>query len=154
MTYLLDTSCLVAAVSPWHEHHQATRDDLTRRRERRETAVMAGPCVVEAYAVLTRLPPPHRLDGATVRTLLEGNWGDADIVAPAKSDWWNVVSRAPERGIAGGQIYDAVIAACARHGRVSTIVTWNLAHFALVAGDLEVVTPDGQRAARDGPRSV
>ena len=53
--FLPDTSCLVAAVCSWHEHHQATSAELSRRVEHGEVLVLAAPALVEAYAVLTRL---------------------------------------------------------------------------------------------------
>ena len=56
--FLPDTSCLVAAVCWWHENHAATAQELARRARPREEMVMAAPALVEAYAVLTRLPPP------------------------------------------------------------------------------------------------
>src|SRR6184192_3362205 len=59
--FLLDTSCLVAAVCSWHMHHEATAAEISRRLSRGEEPVMAAPALVEAYAVLTRLPAPHRL---------------------------------------------------------------------------------------------
>jgi hypothetical protein len=36
--------------------------------------IVAAPALVEAYAVLTRLPPPHRLSPQTALTLLENNF--------------------------------------------------------------------------------
>ena len=59
--FLPDTSCLVAAVCSWHEHHPATVEELVRRAKRREETVMAAPALIETYSVLTRLPPPYRL---------------------------------------------------------------------------------------------
>ena len=41
--------------------------------------MVAAPALVEAYAVLTRLPPPHRLSPADALALLE-----ADFIHPAK----------------------------------------------------------------------
>jgi hypothetical protein len=36
--------------------------------------IVAAPALTEAYAVLTRLPPPHRLSPQTALTLLENNF--------------------------------------------------------------------------------
>ena len=52
---------MVAAVCSWHEHHQAAIGEIERRLRRRETIIVAAPALVETFAVLTRLPSPHRL---------------------------------------------------------------------------------------------
>ena len=41
--FLLDTSCLVAAVCSWHMHHEATAAEISRRLSRGEEPVMAAP---------------------------------------------------------------------------------------------------------------
>ncbi|MBI3961653.1 MAG: PIN domain-containing protein [Deinococcus sp.] len=140
--FLLDTSCLVAAVCQWHEHHQATREELERRRRARQALVMAAPALIEAYAVLTRLPPPHRLSPSDTLALLEGNWGKADTVALSPIEYWRLLKLLPDAGVTGGQAYDAVIVACARKAGVEVLLTWNLAHFARFQDDdLAIMAP-------------
>ncbi|HYE88513.1 MAG TPA: hypothetical protein VEA16_19260, partial [Vicinamibacterales bacterium] len=75
MRVLIDANCLVAAALPQHEHHATTLADLARRRAAGHTFVTAAHAVLEAYAVLTRLPPPHRLAPADAATVLDRNWG-------------------------------------------------------------------------------
>ena len=72
--FLCDTSCLVAAVCGWHEHHTRTVAELDGRARSGDELVIASHSLVETYAVLTRLPSPHRLTPATTMTLLEANW--------------------------------------------------------------------------------
>ena len=60
-SYLIDTSCLVAAVCDWHRHHETTRKEIERRTAAGETPVLSAHSLAEAYSVLTRLPEPHRL---------------------------------------------------------------------------------------------
>lgn len=139
--YLLDTSCLVAAVCTWHEHHEATAADIARRRALGQQLVLAAPSLVETYAVLTRLPPPHRLGAADAWALLDGNWRDVNVAALTARESWKIVGAAAAGDIRGGQTYDAVIAACARKAHVAELVTWNLAHFGRVKGDLTIVAP-------------
>lgn len=52
---------MVAAVCTWHEHHDRAAREIEQRLRRGEKMLVAGPALVESYAVLTRLPPPHRL---------------------------------------------------------------------------------------------
>jgi len=57
---------MIAAVCSWHEQHEAAANEIERRLAGRAKMIVAAPALVEAYAVLTRLPPPHqcsRTDG-------------------------------------------------------------------------------------------
>lgn len=56
---------MIAAVCAWHEHHTRATEEIERRLSRGEEMIVAAPALVEAYAVLTRLPPPHRLSQRT-----------------------------------------------------------------------------------------
>lgn len=138
---LLDTTCLVAALCAWHEHHEATRTDLERRLRARERLVVAAPSLVESYAVLTRLPPPHRLSAHDAWRLLDGNWSGSDVVALSVSEYRRVIRDSRDNGVHGGRVYDAVIAACARKAGARTLVTWNLAHFHGLDASVDVVAP-------------
>lgn len=132
----------MALACAWHEHHEATRTDLERREHAGESIGVACHSLVEAYAVLTRLPPPHRLSPAEAHAVLRGSWknGAASVLSPAEH--WELLESAAAGSIAGGRTYDALIAACARRAGASVLLTWNLAHFASLGGDgLEVATP-------------
>jgi predicted nucleic acid-binding protein len=139
--FLPDTSCLVATVCSWHEHHRATVEELARRARQRETIVMAAPALIETYAVLTRLPPPYRMRPADALAVMEGNWSHIEVTAVAGTDIWPLLRALPEPGIAGGSTYDAVVATCARKSGVDVILTWNVAHFERVAEDIDVRPP-------------
>lgn len=120
---------MIAAALPQHEHHQATVDDLVRRRAAGQTLLMAAGAVLEAYAVLTRLPPPHRLAPADAIAVLERNWASSESVALTGPETWRALRQQASTGVAGGRIYDGVIAACARKGKAAEILTWNARHF-------------------------
>lgn len=139
--FLPDTSCLVAALCSWHEHHSATAEDLARRTKRGETLVAAGPVLIETYAVLTRLPPPHRMKPRDVLAVLEGSFGGADVVTLSGTETWALLKMLPGAGIAGGSAYDALVAACARKAQVDAILTWNRRDFQRVAEGMEVTSP-------------
>lgn len=128
--FLLDTSCMIAAVCSWHEHHGAAAGEIEDRLGRGEELVSAAPALIETYAVLTRLPAPHRLDAVTAQTLVHANFIEGKVVvAPAADALCQLLRTAPERGIAGGLTYDAVIAACLVDAGSSVIVTFNERHF-------------------------
>ena len=133
---------MVAAVCSWHEHHEAAANEIERRLDRREKMIVAAPALVETYAVLTRLPPPHRLSPETAFILLESNFmKSATVVALNAKSYASLLLRAPKNGIAGGRTYDAVIGACAERGKISTVLTFNAGDFTALGQDFAVVIP-------------
>lgn len=128
-SYLLDTSCLVAAVCAWHRFHDATRREIERRRAAGQTLVLAAHSLAETFSVLTRLPEPHRLRPDDALTLIEANWGETRLVALGAKDYRETLRQCRDARIGGGAVYDALIAACARKARVATLVTWDLEGF-------------------------
>ena len=141
--FLPDTSCMVAAVCAWHEHHARAREEIERRLRRAETMLVAAPTLVEAYAVLTRLPSPHRLSPADALALLEADFiAVGTILALDGEAYVALLRRAPEDGISGGRMYDAVIAACASKTKGTTVLTFNASHFAPFSRrGVEIVVP-------------
>ncbi len=106
----VDTSIVVAGLVADHTRHEAARAVLA-----------AGPAIpahvaFESYSVLTRLPSPGRLSPAVVSTLLERAFAGR-YVALSASEQATLLADLPGKGIAGGAVYDALVAATARrHG--------------------------------------
>ena len=121
---------MVAAVCSWHERHEQSRAGIERRLRRGERLTVAAHALVEAYAVLTRLPAPHRLTPADAWALVGGNFGDpARIVTLDAEAYVSLLGELAASGIAGGRSYDALIAECASRGGASTLLTLNRRHF-------------------------
>jgi predicted nucleic acid-binding protein len=137
----LDTSCVVALVCEWHEHHAATTSAVDERLDRGVGLAIAAPVLVEAYSVLTRLPAPYRISPDVALHLLSENFQrKARTVALSADDHWSLLGRAPAAGVHGGRTYDAAIAACARKARARELLTLNLRHFAMFADDSLLIT--------------
>lgn len=142
--FLPDTSCMVAAVCTWHVHHARAAREIEHRLAGGEGIVVAAPALVEAYSVLTRFPPPHRLSPVEALALLEANFmGDAvEAAVLAPDEYRRLVRTAPEQGIAGGGIYDAVIMACALGAGAEALLTFNDRQFRpLAVQGIQVVVP-------------
>lgn len=142
--FLPDTSCMVAAICGWHEHHARAAAEIERRLESGDALVVAAPALVETYAVLTRLPSPHRLSPTDSQALLEASFlsDGAETVALDADGYVRLLRGAAERGIAGGRTYDAVIVTCAQSAGVDAILTFNERQFrALASKDTEIVVP-------------
>jgi predicted nucleic acid-binding protein len=50
-------------------------------------------------------------------------------IALDQDEYFSAITNAAAAGIAGGAIYDALIARCALKGNAAVIYTWNLDHF-------------------------
>ena len=112
---VVDTSVVVAAFASWHESHALALRALAER------PALPVPCALETYAVLTRLPPPHRARPDVVRDFLAATFpGPRLSLDPAVAG--RLIDSLVERGVSGGAAYDAVIALVAV-GVGATLVT-------------------------------
>lgn len=133
---------MIAAVCTWHEHHAAAAAEIERRLERGERSVVAAPALAEAYAVLTRLPAPHRLSPSDAWTLIEANFvAQSRIIALAGDVYVRILHGLAGRAVGGGRTYDALIAECAREGKATSLLTFNRRHFDPAPEGLSVVEP-------------
>lgn len=135
---------MVAAVSSWHQHHPTAAHEIEQRLTRGEGVVIAAPALVEAYSVLTRMPHPNRLSPQAALTVLRESFVNrAEAIAALDSnEYLRLILGAPERQIAGGSTYDAVIVACALKAKVDTLLTFNERHFrALAEPGIDIVVP-------------
>jgi predicted nucleic acid-binding protein len=137
-----DSSCLIAAVCAWHEHHEIAVDALESRRGAGQALVLAAHALAETYAVLTRLPPPHRLAPAVAGALIEQNFvrGVTLVALPGRT-YASVVRRLAQEGVGGGRTYDAIIAESARRGRAAILLTFNPRHFDPAPAGVAIVVP-------------
>jgi len=142
-SFFVDTSCIIAAVCGWHQHHPQAAAEIERRLGARERLATAAHALAEAYAVLTRFPAPHRLAPADALALLEANFIDgAQVIALGADGYRSLLRRAGREGVSGGRTYDAIIAACAVRARAAVLLTFNAAHFQhLDAAAVRVVVP-------------
>ena len=140
--FALDTSCMIAAVCSWHEHHAAAATEIRRRLARGERLTVAAHALAEAYAVLTRLPAPHRLSAADAWALVETNFVERrSVVTLDGPAYVALLQRLAKQGWGGGRTYDGVIAACARQSNAATLLTFNRRHFDPPPEGVSVVEP-------------
>jgi predicted nucleic acid-binding protein len=110
----VDTSVCVAAFASWHEGHETALGVMQRRPR------LPAHTAIETYSVLTRLPPPHRVDGELVAALLKSFFKQPYLVLPAPA-LEALIREASEAGITGGAVYDALIAATVREARATLL---------------------------------
>lgn len=107
MTILaLDTSVAIPLLVQTHRHHAAVVGWWNRRE-----AHLSGHALAETYSVLTRLPGDLRLASGEAAGLLRERF-DAPLIVGRRTS-----ARVPEilseLGVAGGAVYDALVALAA-----------------------------------------
>jgi predicted nucleic acid-binding protein len=108
---LVDTSVAVALVVADHQHHDTTVRAVGDRR-----LGLAGHAAFETFSVLTRLPPPARRAPAVVAELLAAAFPGTRHLSAAAAK--RLVAALAADGIAGGSVYDALVAATANEHRM------------------------------------
>jgi len=139
----IDTSLLIAALQDWHEQHEAAWQALDRLLASEGETVLPVRALLEAYSVMTRLPPPHRLAPSTALEVLQGTLEESvRLIALPEEASWRLLGAFAESGTIGGAVYDAEIIECCRHAGATKIVTLNRRDFERLAPDeIEIVIP-------------
>jgi toxin FitB len=101
-----DSSVLLAALMPWQVRH----DDALAAVDQ-DVDVLVAHVIAETFSVATRLPEPFRTSTSTMIGLLESLPYEAVSLAPSRV--LPALRRMSGFGVAGGQIYDGLIAATA-----------------------------------------
>lgn len=109
---LVDTSAAVALVVADHADHEDTFKALGGRR-----LGLAGHAAFETFSVLTRLPQPARRTPAVVARVLEANFPATRHLSPGAAT--ELMDRLAGEAIAGGAVYDALVAATAAEHSVA-----------------------------------
>jgi predicted nucleic acid-binding protein len=111
----VDSSVVVAACASWHEAHESACRVLDRRPR------LVAHCALEAFSVLTRLPSPHRIPPELVVAFLQDRFADEPLALDS-ARLHRLVPDLHELGVAGGAVYDGLVAlSAATHG--ATLLT-------------------------------
>jgi predicted nucleic acid-binding protein len=113
---VIDTSVAIPVALPGHEHHAIARSSLPDGRTR-----LIAHVGIEAYSVLTRLPPPRRFDPVVALTYLRDEYEHPPAaLQPDRYD--TLLELAGTKGITGGAMYDALVGMTAK-GLGATLLT-------------------------------
>jgi predicted nucleic acid-binding protein len=142
MKVLLDTSVLVAAMIESHERHAEALPWLQKVKDKELEGAVAAHSLAELYAVLTALPLPVRISGRMAWRLIRENISpDFKVVTLSATDYRRVLRSLSSRDVAGGAVYDALIAQAAAKAKVDHLVTLN-------PKDFQRVWPEGASKIR------
>lgn len=141
MKTLFDTSVLIAAMVETHKMHSKALPWLKNAKAKKFECVVASHTLAELYAVLTTLPVVPRIQpGTALRLIHENVEAAAHGISLTASEYRSTIRRLSEKGLAGGIVYDGLIAAAAVKANVKRIVTLNVKHFKKVwPGDQRVL---------------
>jgi predicted nucleic acid-binding protein len=133
---LFDTSVLVAAIVEGHPEHQRCLPWLQRARAGHVEFLVAAHTLAELFAVLSSYPTRPRLSPELAFRLVHENVGArARAVALTGGDYVAVVRGAAERSLAGGVVYDGLVARAAQKAGVARLLTLNPRDFLRVWPD-------------------
>lgn len=110
MTVAVDTSVAVPLLVRSHNGHAAVVSWWSG-----QDLALSGHALAETYSVLTRLPGDARLDTADAARLLEARFSPPLILGASSAR--KLPDTLSRLGIAGGAVYDALVALAAKeHG--------------------------------------
>ncbi len=134
MKAFFDTSVLLLVFLEDHEHHEASLKVFLKAKK--ATGCFGAHSLAELYATATRLPGKQRMSGEHVVLFLEDLTSRLNVIALNASEYLHAVQAAARNNVAGGAIYDALLAQCALKGGADVIYTWNVRHFQLLGADV------------------
>jgi predicted nucleic acid-binding protein len=128
MKAFFDTSALVPVFYGDHVHHQASLRRFIAFDP--STGCCGAHSLVEVYSTLTRMPGKHRISGEQAMLFLGSIREHLSLVALDGEEYFKALSTSASLGIAGGGVYDALLAHCALKAEAKTIYSWNTRHYA------------------------
>jgi len=141
LKWFFDTSVLIPAFLEDHEHHEPSLRAFLKATK--QTGCCAAHSLAEMYATLTRLPGRHRLSGDQAVLLFENIRERLTLVILDAEEYYAALQAAAAARIAGGTVYDALLAQCAAKAEAEVLCTWNVKHFQQMSPRIEarVETP-------------
>lgn len=134
MKLFFDTSVLVPVFISDHVHHQASFALLEGASRR--ACFCSAHSLVEVFSSLTRMPRQYRTRPEEALLFLETVTNRVTSVALDADEYWSVLKGCGDLGVAGGAVYDALIAHCAVKIGADVLYTWNLQHFHRLGTDV------------------
>jgi len=107
VTTAVDTSVAIPLLVRSHTHHM----DVVRWWNGRELT-LSGHALAETYSVLTRLPGDARLSGPDAARLLDARFTAPRVLSGSTAQ--KVHTTLSRLGIAGGAVYDGLVALAAK----------------------------------------
>jgi predicted nucleic acid-binding protein len=137
----LDTSVLIATFYAHHQFHQPSIDLFLRFKK--SEACCGAHSLAEIYSSLTGRTGRERVSADEAMLFLGNVRERLTIVGLDDQEYFKALEASAALGIAGGAIYDALLAHCALKAQAQTIYTWNAKDFTRLGPEIggRVKTP-------------
>ena len=137
----VDSCVIVAAVHANHPLNIVAAGWLNEALSHHEL-IVAHHSVLEAYAVLTRLPGDLRISASEARDILQSTVRDNMQVAEFDGpDIWDILDRVIAVSAIGGRSYDAFNIDLVKKNGADSYATFDISHFEHMAGGMKLVDP-------------
>lgn len=103
-----DSSVVIAGFASWHTQHEAARGVLAGVED------LIAHAELESYSVLTRIPEPFQIAAIDMAGYLRRRYPGKRLSLP-EAERGALVGKLARLSIAGGAVYDAVVASTAAH---------------------------------------
>lgn len=140
MPVAIDTNVVIAALLSWHEHHE-TAATVVEGHLSGGDLVLPVPALLESYAVMTRLPAPHRLAPGVAFELLHESFRSVKLASVRTAGTWTTLRELVEASIAGGRSYDAWIVKAALAAGATKLLTFNVRDFEAFSKQIDIALP-------------
>ena len=135
MRWFFDSSVLVPALLPDHQHH--ARSFAAFLAASPKNAGCAAHSLAEVYATLTRYPGKQRLSAESAALLVQEIERRFTLVWLNSDEYRAAIHRIARMGIVGGAVYDGLVAECALKAGADYLYTWNARHFNLLGPEIQ-----------------
>ena len=122
-----DTSVLIATFYAHHQFHQPSIDLFLRFKK--NEACCGAHSLAEIYSSLTGRTGKDRVNGDEAMLFLGDVRERLTIVSLDDQEYFKALEASSALGIAGGAVYDALLAHCAVKAKAQAIYTWNAKDF-------------------------
>ncbi len=137
MKVFLDTNVLVAACVVAHEHHARALPLMRAVHSGEMEGCVSAHSLLEAHAILTRLPRTPRIMPAQAKELIAENVIKYfNVLSLSAKEYTQLIAKLGENGIVGGACYDMLHLECAEKSGAERIFTFNLDDFPRLASHL------------------
>jgi predicted nucleic acid-binding protein len=137
----LDSSVIVAAVHTSHPRHSAAARWLIDALAVHELVVCQH-SILEAYAVLTRLPGDLRVQPSEARDLLAATVkANMSVTGFKPAEIWKILELLVLSSVSGGHSYDAFVAHALAAGGAQAVATLNPKNYQALVQGLDVISP-------------
>lgn len=130
MKVLFDTSVLIAGSLVQHPNHAPCFAQLQAAKSKQIQGCLSTHSLAETYSVLTRMPIQPKILPSTAESVVLDLMQYLETIALAATDYQTAIAQMVALNIAGGGIFDALIAQAALKAKVDRLLTLNPNHFA------------------------